>query len=100
MAQVRWSARSQSDLQSIYEFVRRDSPDAALALMARLISSVRRLEEFPLSGRIVPEFRRRNMREVIVGSFRVVYEVAGEEVGVVTVRNASRRLTLGDLKAE
>lgn len=68
--------------------------------MARLISSVRRLEEFPLSGRIVPEFRRRNMREVIVGSFRVVYEVAGEEVGVVTVRNASRRLTLGDLKAE
>jgi len=96
VAQVTWSSRSAADLQSIYEFVRQDAPAAALALMMRLVGAARRLQEFPLSGRVVPEFNRSEIREIIVGHYRIIHRVEGDEVGIVTVRHAARQLGVGN----
>ncbi len=40
-----------------------------------LISETHRLQEFPEFGRIVPEYRNENIREIIFHPYRIVYRV-------------------------
>jgi toxin ParE1/3/4 len=51
------------------------------------------LRQFPESGRVVPELRRRDIREVIHGAFRLVYRYRRDHdlVEVLTVFRATRR---------
>ena len=41
---------------------------------------------------MVPEYERDSIRELIVSPYRVVYEVEGDEVGVIGVVHGSRDL--------
>ena len=44
-----------------------------------LISETDRLQEFPESGRIVPEYRNDHVREIIFRPYRIVYRVIHDE---------------------
>lgn len=90
MAEIRWSLTAAADLRDIEEFVARDSPVYAVRLTDRIVEAVERLEAFPLSGRMVPEFERDDLREVILGSFRIVYLTQGESVTVLRVVHGAR----------
>ena len=43
-----------------------------------LISETDRLQEFPNFGRIVPEYRSDDIREILFRPYRIVYRVAHE----------------------
>lgn len=47
---------------------------------------------FPRAGRIVPEAGREDVRERIVGEYRIVYRLQGETAILLTVFRASRLL--------
>ena len=53
-----------------------------------------RLREFPESGRVVPELRDAAVREIIYGSYRIVYELHESTAEVLTVFRASRAFPL------
>jgi plasmid stabilization system protein ParE len=63
----------------------------------RVFAAVKRLETFPRSGRVVPEIGQEDIREIIVGSYRIVYVVSEEEVNILTVFHAARLLRPSDL---
>ena len=63
----------------------------------RVFAAVKRLEVFPRSGRIVPEIGQEDIREIIFGSYRIVYVVGEEEVDILTVFHAARLLRPSDL---
>ncbi len=67
------------------EYIRQDSPQAAKKFREKAESVLRRLEEYPESGRSIPEFPGLSHREVIVRPFRFFYRVAGKTVWVVAV---------------
>lgn len=54
------------------------------------MAAVDRLSLFPHSGRIVPEVADPMIREVIQGSYRIVYRLIREEVHILTVHHAAR----------
>ena len=85
-----WSPRSISDLEAIAAYISRDSPAYADIVVQRIVASVVRLASFPQSGRIVPEFGRPDLREVIVRPYRVVYRVRQAAVEIATVVHAAR----------
>jgi addiction module RelE/StbE family toxin len=85
-----WSPRSLADLEAIREHIARDSEAYAGLVVARLVSAPSCLLEFPESGRMVPEFGRPNLRELVVRPYRLVYRLRGETVEVVTVFHAAR----------
>ena len=87
---ILWSPQSLRDLDAIHEYIAADSKHYADLTIARIFSAVERLIQFPYSGRIVPEGDEPEIREVIVGRFRVVYRVRDELVEVATVFRASR----------
>lgn len=60
--------------------------------------SVDRLEMFPLSGRVVPEINKQEIREVIFGNYRIVYRLREDEVEILTVHHGAQLLTADKLK--
>lgn len=84
MARLIWSENARENLRSVRRFIARDSPRAATRVAAQITQSVRRLRMFPTSGRIVPELGDPALREVIAGSYRVIYHFA-EDTDVVEV---------------
>ena len=68
-----WSPAARDDLHDIVVFISRDNPDRAMSFGYQLISEIDRLQEFPELGRIVPEYRNDNVREIILRPYRIVY---------------------------
>jgi toxin ParE1/3/4 len=67
---------------------------SARLVVTRLVAAVRRLGDYPLSGRVVPELGRPTIREVIDGSYRIVYRVTPDAVQILAVVHATRRFPL------
>jgi toxin ParE1/3/4 len=87
-----WSQQALDDLTSIHEFIARTSPRYGALVVARLVEAMERVVDFPESGRVVPELSEPRVREVLHGTYRLMYEVQGSErVEVLTVFRASRR---------
>jgi toxin ParE1/3/4 len=55
MTEIFWTSRADADLDAIFNFAARNSEDYALLLVQRILGAVKRLKDFPLSGRSVPE---------------------------------------------
>lgn len=66
-------------------YINRDNPDAAARFRQRSEQVLRRLEQFPESGRIAPEFPDLPYREVVVRPYRFFYRVKETVVWVVAV---------------
>lgn len=73
-----WSPAARDDLHDIVVFIARDNPNRAMSFGYELISETDRLQEFPELGRIVPEYRDGNIREIIVRPYRIVDRVDHE----------------------
>ena len=71
-----WSPAARDDLHDIVTFIARDDPNRAMSFGYELISETDRLQEFPGFGRIVPEYRNDNIREIIFRPYRIVYRVS------------------------
>jgi toxin ParE1/3/4 len=95
-SRIVWSASAVRDLTDIAAFIARTSPRYASLVTQRLIAAVGRLEQFPESGRVVPELAEPRVREVIHGSYRIVYELRDSRVEILTVFRASRRFPQAD----
>lgn len=94
MTEVTWSPQALRDLEGIRAYIALDSAQYADLTVRRIVAAVDRLQEFPESGRIVPERNTPEIREVIVGRFRVVYRYKPGTVEIATVFRGSREFAL------
>lgn len=101
MAQIIWADPALEDLNEIAEFIALDKPSAAKRLVREVFSKVKRLEDFPNSGRKPPELNKTRYRELIIPPCRVFYRVEEEEeekeekeekVLVLSVMRSERKL--------
>lgn len=90
MTAIRWTEQAIADLEAIRDYVARDSAKYATLLVERLIASLDQVRLFPEIGRIVPEYHRPELREVILGSYRVVYRLWDAQIEVLTVFHGAR----------
>ncbi len=100
MAEVIWTRPALDDLKDIVEYISRDSKVYAERFATRVMEAAKRVEEFPYSGRLVPEFKEENIRELIYGSYRIIYVLRGKTCYVTAVihgsRDILRQLDTGD----
>jgi addiction module RelE/StbE family toxin len=92
MAEIRWTPQAADDLEAICLFIARDSPQLAAAFADRVLRATDHLANFPRSGRILPELGIENIREIIVGSYRLIYRVRQDSVQLLTVHHGARML--------
>jgi addiction module RelE/StbE family toxin len=87
---VRWTEQAVEDLRAIREFIERDSPRYGRLVAERIFEATFRLETFPYSGRVVPEVGREEIRELVVGDYRIVYRVQTDAAVLLTIFRSSR----------
>jgi len=93
MSRVRWTRRAVRDLRDIARYIARDSDAAARAWTARLRDRASKAARMPHAGRVVPEFGQEDLREVRLGTYRIIYQVHTAEIWIVTVIEGHRPLT-------
>jgi toxin ParE1/3/4 len=72
------SPEALSDLQRIVIYIARENAVAAEKMGNRLLDAALSLRTFPKRGRIVPEFQRLDLREIVFRSYRIIYRVSSE----------------------
>jgi toxin ParE1/3/4 len=82
-----WSPLALDRLSEITEQIALDRPAAAERLISELFAAVARLGRFPASGRMVPELRRSDLREIVKAGYRIIYRVESDRIAVLTVRH-------------
>ena len=87
-----WSEQALADVEDTRGFVARDAPAFAELFVDRILEAVEHLVDFPEAGRAVPEFERKDLREVFRGSYRIVYHVQHGTVSIVPVFHMARLL--------
>jgi plasmid stabilization system protein ParE len=99
MAQVRWSLSAGQDLQTIEDFIARDSVLHAINFVDHIVESADVLLKTSHIGRMVPEFNRPDLRELIFRGYRIVYQLQDDGVFILRVVHGSRDL-LGLVRRE
>ena len=82
---VQFTLSAKVQFLSALNYIRQDNPPAALRFRKRAEAVLRRLEKFPESGRIVPEFPDLPYRELIIAPYRFFYRVEGKIIWIVAV---------------
>lgn len=90
MAKIIWSDLAIDDLKSIHDYISKDSTRYAAEMVERIIQWIDQLENFPNSGRIVPEFNNELIRELIIDNYRIVYIVSEPFISIARIHHCAR----------
>jgi len=87
---VKWSVPARNDLKQIHDYIAKDSKYYARKVIQEIITKTETLTELPEIGRIVPEISDQNIRELIVYSYRLIYEMSGAGVEILAIIHGRR----------
>ena len=93
MRKLIWTEPALNDLQAIYDYISKDSEYYASIFIGEIIESAEKLTDFPEIGRIVPEYQQEDIREILVQSYRVIYQLEQNRILILTVIHGRRDLT-------
>jgi toxin ParE1/3/4 len=87
-----WTENARQDLVAIRRYIAADNPTAAKRWIERLRERARNALHAPFADRKVKvrEFSRDDVRELIEGNYRIVYQVFADRLVVLTVFEGHR----------
>jgi toxin ParE1/3/4 len=83
--ELRWTEQAVNQLGAIAEYISLASPIYAEQVVERLLARLRQAQDFPASGRHVPEAGHTDLREVIESPYRVIYRVAPSAIEIIAI---------------
>jgi toxin ParE1/3/4 len=89
---IAWTESAWRDLERIADYIAEDSPGYAAAFVRRVRDRARSLDEMAERGRVVPELDQPSVRELVVGTYRLIYEISDQEVFVLALIHGARDL--------
>ena len=89
---LRWTQSARNDLREIHAYIARDSKFYAKRMIDRIKQGVKRLVDFPESGWQVEEYGRKDILEIVVGVYRIIYKLEKKVVRILAVIHGARRL--------
>lgn len=95
---VIWSDPAIDDLYSVFAYIATDSKYYAEKLIDLALDKSKSLNEFPKIGRIVPEQKNRNVRELFIYSYRMIYQISNSDIEIIAFVHSARDLTSDQFK--
>ena len=92
MVKIIWSDLAIDDLKLIHEYISKDSSRYADEMIEGILKRVDQLENFPASGRIVPEFNKDSIRGIILENYRIVYITDDQFVSISRIHHSSKKI--------
>ena len=90
---ILWTDPALEDLRAIHSYIARDAPTYADQFVARILTAIDNLQEFPKMGRTVPEARLPHIRELCYQRYRIIYRLETERIVLLTIIHGSRDLS-------
>ena len=90
-----WTERAICSLESIHDYIAHDSIQYANYQTHKIIESLEHLTTFPESGKLMPEFRQSSYRQVIAGTYRIIYRFDQSKniIYIINIVHGSRLIT-------
>ncbi len=82
---IKFTPSARTQFLSALSYIHDDKPLAAVNFRNHVEKILRRLEDLPESGRIIPEFPELPYREVIISPYRFFYRIKTDVVWIVAV---------------
>jgi len=92
-----WSPLAIDRASEIAEYIARDKPSAAEKWVNTIFSKVEQLRSSPEIGRIVPEIRNEQFRELIYGNYHIIYRVEKKQISILTIRHGRQILPISEI---
>jgi len=92
-----WSPLAVDRASEIAGYIAQDKPSAAEKWIETVFSKVEQLKSAPELGRIVPEIRNNQFRELIYGNYRVIYRIEAEQISILTIRHGKQILPIKEI---
>ena len=92
MVEVIWTEQAIEDINNIAEFISKNSFRYAQIQVEKFFQTTSTLENNPLIGRQVPETLDKSIRELIIGTYRIIYKVKTLKILILTVHHSSRSM--------
>ncbi|MGZ5031220.1 MAG: type II toxin-antitoxin system RelE/ParE family toxin [Methylobacter sp.] len=97
---VIWSEIAKTDLRAIYNYIANDSRYYAKKVAQDIREKTDILSGLPNMGRVVPEMEDKNIRELSLYSYRIIYEVRDEQVYILTIVHKRQDLQSWNVKTD
>lgn len=95
MVKLIWTDQAINDLSDIGDYIAENSEKYAKLTIEKLFEKTNLLKTFPQAGRIVPEKNEENIRELIEGNYRIIYEIVSpNQINILTIYHSARNLKL------
>ncbi|REL37824.1 type II toxin-antitoxin system RelE/ParE family toxin [Rhodohalobacter sp. SW132] len=89
-----------SRVEEYTDYIALDHVPAAIKWARGVFEQCQKLSNQPESGRIVPEFRRAEIREIIHGNYRLIYELKPKQIDMLTIWHTRQMLPDDPYKGE
>lgn len=89
---VVWTPGAVQALRDVARYIGRDDPAVARRFAAKLRRRADSLARFPKRGRVIPEYGRDDLRELIEGNYRIAYRIRGKSVEILSITEGHRLL--------
>jgi len=93
-----WSPLAVDQVRDIVAYIALDKPTVAVQWAEKIFNAVELLLEYPESGRVVPEIKRTEIRELVQGSYRVIYKITPGSILVLVVKSYRQQLNKNEIK--
>jgi len=85
MYKVRWTSKSLTDLNRLFEFLAQVNRKAATRTIQSLTNAPQRIIEQPRIGEKLDEFEGREVRRLLIGHYEMRYELTHDSVYILRV---------------
>lgn len=89
---VIWTEFAAQDLHNIFNYIAETSHYYAHIVRASFLKTAKNLNQFPESGRIIPEKGIKGYREKFVYSYRLIYRISGRKIYIVALVHMRQNL--------
>jgi toxin ParE1/3/4 len=94
-----WSPLAIDRASEIAEYIAHDKPSAAEKWINAVFSKAAQLKSSPEIGRVVPEIRNDQFRELIYGNYHIIYRLEKKRILILTIRHGKQILPIDDILA-
>jgi toxin ParE1/3/4 len=89
--EVNWTEPAWNDLSEIADYIAKDSEYYAAAFVQEVKDAAASLADFAERGQVVPEWDDPSIRELLIKSYRLIYQISSQGVAILTLIHGARR---------
>lgn len=89
---VVWSFIAAGNLIESNRYIAKENPEAARVVIKDIHEAGNRIKDFPEKGRVVPEIRKNNIKEIFCRGYRIIYKIETKRTIILTVRHMKQQL--------